>query len=307
MEKNISSSLTVFANFFIDNEERLQRMKDSYRSFEKIQPREWIINIRGKLKLETGEFLKKEIGDKVKIFYLNSTFGWSYDSKKIFINISGEYVLNWIEDHILLAPPKILLNCIKEMDKYNVDQLWYSWFLPTVLSPFDQIEKMNQGSYITCRKIGNLECAKLREFRKKNGNFNDFCIVSAQSIMKKSFFQKVLYSNKPYFKRYPRKTPYDFEKRSKDNVSKEIVHAIPNKELFVSIDDDLHNPGYSLISRGLYENRMSRIELKISENPPLPLRKKIKKIIPKFLLPFILKLIGYSYRTLYTINVIWNK
>ena len=47
MHKDNLISLAIFANFFIDNEERLQRMKDSFKSFESIKPQEWIINIRG--------------------------------------------------------------------------------------------------------------------------------------------------------------------------------------------------------------------------------------------------------------------
>ena len=67
------ASFTVFANFFIDNEERFQRMKDSFYSFKDSEPKQWLINIRGKLKNQAGEFLKKEIGNKANIFYLQSS------------------------------------------------------------------------------------------------------------------------------------------------------------------------------------------------------------------------------------------
>ena len=54
MHKDNLISLAIFANFFIDNEERLQRMKDSFKSFKSIKPQEWIINIRGKYKIDAG-------------------------------------------------------------------------------------------------------------------------------------------------------------------------------------------------------------------------------------------------------------
>ena len=63
-------TLAIFANFFIDNQERLQRMKDSFYSFKEANLNQWVINIRGSLKSQAGEFLKKEIGEKLQLFYL---------------------------------------------------------------------------------------------------------------------------------------------------------------------------------------------------------------------------------------------
>ena len=85
------------------------------------------------------------------------------------------------------------------------------------------------------------------------------------------------------------------------------MHALPKQELFVSIDDDLHQEGYSLISRELYENRISRKKLEILEDPPIKIRSIIKKMIPKKLKKIFLFIIGYFYRIFYTINFFWNK
>ena len=63
-------TLCVFANFFIDNDERFQRMKDSFHSFRDVDPDEWIINIRGRLKKQAGDFLYKNIGNKICLNYL---------------------------------------------------------------------------------------------------------------------------------------------------------------------------------------------------------------------------------------------
>ena len=72
-----------------------------------------------------------------------------------------------------------------------------------------------------------------------------------------------MFSNKPLLKRWPRHLPFDFEKKSNDKAVKSIMHALSNQELFASIDDDHGEPGYSLISRNLYPNRISRVKLKI--------------------------------------------
>ena len=125
-------SLAIFANFFIDNAERLQRMKDSFNSFKEAGPNQWVINIRGSLKYEAGNFLKEELREKLNLFYLQSGRGWLYDSNTIASKINSNYVLFWVEDHILINSPNNLNNCIAEMNKFNVDQLLYSFLISDI-------------------------------------------------------------------------------------------------------------------------------------------------------------------------------
>ena len=120
-------SLAVFSNFFIDNEERYQRMKDSFYSFKDFNPNEWVINIRGKLKNEAGQFLKKEIGDKLNLFYLKNIRGWAHDSRILVKNIKSDFIFFWIEDHILISSIEDFKNCVREMKKFQADQLLYSF------------------------------------------------------------------------------------------------------------------------------------------------------------------------------------
>ena len=53
------TSLVVFANFRIDNEERYLRLKDSFFSFKDISAEKWVINIRGSYKEQTKNFLQE--------------------------------------------------------------------------------------------------------------------------------------------------------------------------------------------------------------------------------------------------------
>ena len=120
--------------------------------------------------------------------------------------------------------------------------------------------------------------------------------------------EELIKSYTEYYTEYITSTlPFDFEKRSKDNFASIIRTAWPTQELFVCIDDDLGKTGYSLISRGLYPDRISRKLLLTKEDKPNQLRKKIKNIIPKILRPFVLFFVGYIYRISYTLNIFWNK
>ena len=296
-------SVAIFSNFFIDNEERFKRMKDSFYSFKDINCKEWFVNIRGRFKYDVAKFLKNQLQDKVHIFHLESKKGWFYDSNEIAKNINASYVFIWVEDHLLIASPDTLNNCISEMKDFNADQLWYSWFMPNIILPYNVVKIDKQGKYISVRKIDGTACAKIREEIKNYSIYrflNDFYIISMTSVMRKDFFMKILTSPKPYLKRWSQMLPFDFEKRSKDNVVPIIKHAISNQELFVPIDDNGNQKGYSLISRGLYPNRVSRESMKVLEfGEKNLLLKCIKKITPK---P-IRKIFLFFRRVFWTIGV----
>ena len=295
-------SLAIFSNFFIDNDERLQRMKDSFFSFRDINPKEWVINIRGSLKYKAGNFLKKELGEDLNLFYLQSKQGWMHDSLMISKKINSDYVFYWIEDHILISSPTDLKNCILEMNEFNVDQLWYSFLTNKIRKNFSIVEPYKLGKYIKIIKLDSKNCSKIRS------SAGEFYTVSSASIFCKNYFMKILSSHKPYLKRFHKDLPFNFEKASKDNIFPVIWHSIPNHEQFVAIDDDRDDPGSCLISRGLYPNRISRVELKSSESGIFSGRKiKLEKIIPKILRAPLIPVLFFISRVYNTINLYWNK
>lgn len=250
-------SLCVFANFFIDNEERLQRMKDSFFSFIDVNPKEWRINIRGRLRAAAGDFLRSHLGERLALFYLESSRGWFYDSKKAMKNASSDYVFFWIEDHICLVSPDVLSAFICEMEEYNVEYSNYSFlhayqnfFTEFGLSPV-------QGSYLSCSTLTTDSFRRINDYLGR-----DFYLVSCTSISKLDVFYRILKSNKPILRRWSHMLPFNFEKLSRDNIFESIRFGQPKIELFCCIDDDHGIEGYSLVSRGRYPQRISRENLK---------------------------------------------
>ena len=100
-------TLTIFANFRLDSEERFLRMKDSFLSFKDIDAERWIINIRGRHKVEAGRFLEAQLGSRLALYQLESPEGWFHDSRIMAATIETEYVFFWVEDHLCLRPDKI--------------------------------------------------------------------------------------------------------------------------------------------------------------------------------------------------------
>jgi hypothetical protein len=293
-------SLTVFANFHINNQERLQRMKDSLNSFLKINPDQYIVNIRGKYRFSAGKHLKKKLNKKLDLSYLHSNRGWSYDSQRISKKINSKYVFFWIEDHLLISSPKIFINCLIEMEKYKADHLLYSFLHDQMRQTFSILPAYKIGKYIKILNLNSDSCSRMNNKFKK-----DFYIVSCTQIFERKLFLKILFSNKPLLKRWPRHLPFDFEKKSKDKVVLNTYFAIPHHELFVPIDDDHGNPGYSLISRKKYPNRISRENLKKLE---FDYKRKYNYFLN--LNGFFKKYVNILYllrRFFYTINLYGNK
>lgn len=253
-------SICIFANFFIDNEERLQRMKDSFQSFCDAKPEEWRVNIRGRLKAEAGDYLRSQIGERLRLFNLESSKGWFQDSVAVMKEANSQYVLFWIEDHICIVNPQELRNAVNEMSGLGVEQLYYSWYLDRYRQGFEINESLATGQFLKCWQIDKSSVNRIKAFLQE-----DFFVVWATCVMPTEIFRAVIRSRKPLLKRWPRFLPFDFEKKFADGVFKEIRCAFPKKELFVAIDDDHRQPNYSLISRGLYPDRISRQKLKALE------------------------------------------
>lgn len=245
------SSLSIFANFRIDSEERLQRMKDSFLSFKDINASKWVINIRGDYKKQAMSFLADQLGTQVISFQLESEQGWFHDSRLMLHEMEGEFVLYWIEDHINLVTDYYIYNdIINEMKIENVEFLPYSFFWTSKRYEFIEKKEMTHFFWL------DLNTANFQLLQKKAPlAYIIFCV----GIFSSDLFKRIVFDDDNWQAiKWPKDTPFNFEKSSHDTHWLPIRIGLPKFELFASIDDDSIEPGSSLISRGLYEARQRR-------------------------------------------------
>lgn len=285
-------SLIIFANFRIDNEERYLRMQDSLASFKDICAYRWVINIRGKFKEQASIFLKTHLGAKLVCSQLESKLGWFHDTRSLLKEIDSDFVLFWLEDHINLASIENYQKILIEMEQNDCDQLTYSWWFQ---------ERKDRYKAIKTSESGNLDYFEInknsaRVVEQNLGSY--FYAVSIPGIFKVDFFKNIIESNHPRLKRWPKVTPFDFEKRSTDALFLNFTYALPKFELFVAIDDNNYSKSkYCLIDRGLYPDRMTRDDLLVCEG-----REKERLPLPEVLkhyfraLATFLKRLGYTLR-----------
>lgn len=286
--------LTIFANFRIDSSERYLRMKDSFLSFKDISSDEWVINVRGKYKKKTLQFLQQYLGEKLYSFELESTKGWLHDTRKMLEKINGDYVLFWIEDHINQVNIEKYDQILAEMKKTNSDHLFYSWF-----GSSNFLENLRNTSLQNIKTL-TINKEIVDKVEKENNSF--FYMISAVSISSIYLFRKIIQSNHPFLKRWPKVTPFDFEKRSTDTEFIPFNLSIPNYELFASIDDNLGIKNSSLIDRGEYPDRVLREELLNEEYSPVKLTQTLKEVLPQNIYKLLSKVYIFFKRVFYTLR-----
>lgn len=258
-------NLTIFANFFIDTEERLQRMKDSYQSLKDIVVEKFVVNIRGGKSIEAARYLRDHINE-INLFMIESSAGWFYDTSKIINHINTPYVLLWIEDHICIAPNAIN-RVVNEMQDCNADVLTYSfWQNGKFLQRYNAIEQKAEENI-----------SWFDHTLQNNSKVKESYIISYASVITRNLFTKII-ADKGSERRWPKNTPFDFEKAPNDLHWLPLRRANPKFELFSPIDDDLGEPGSSLQNKGLYPRRIER-QTYAHENKGPRLIQEFKKIV----------------------------
>jgi len=263
--------ITLIANFNINSRERYLRMIDSYDSIKDLCFSEYVINIRGSYKHIASEFLQHKLElKKFDIHHLESSKGWLHDTLQISRHVTTPLIFVWIEDHIYMNSPEFFRGVVNDMLHHNIDYLEYSWFGGGLLASSFSTLPTSSTHYISYLDYGVEEAMTRNNFYLEN--FNDgVYIISLVSIVGLKLFHRLLSERVPLFLRWPKYTPFNFEKRWDDIYWLPFRLAIPNQELFAPIDDDNHFKGNCLIARGIYPCRVSRNEL-LKYRSPAPIR-----------------------------------
>ncbi len=281
--------MTVFANMMINSDERFEHLKDSFESFKDTSD-DWLINIRGKKRLEVIAWLKERLGEKANFFeLLDESRGWTVNALEMVRQAKNPYVMIWIEDHMYVAPPQYLQNVLMEMAQHKADYLQYSWWMNGLYKQyFDDIER-TRGNSIDTVTIGN------DVWKKWQAEGKNVQLISLLGIFEKNFLIKMLrydrymlpmsvrqsvfrvmsilnkagirFNQKTAYhrinrlmrfkmRRQPIETPHDFEKEPNRYDILPMRTSVSHRELFACMDDD-DDPAHrsSLMTRGMYPVR----------------------------------------------------
>jgi len=235
-------------------------MKDSFLSFEQASIDRWIINARGPLADKALDFLRNNVGERLVDSKIETGRGWFHDTRLMLDSIESDYVLYWIEDQICLCGEDRLNEVLSEMKILNVDYMGYSWFgLGTFRKEFENLPQRA----LNCISVVNYDKAAHKIRRKDSFNLIgiEAAIISLAGIFSKTLFAQLLKERRLFLRRWPKETPFDFERLWNDTSVLPLRYGVPRFEIFCTIDDDNQVPGSSLVSRGLYTETQSREDL----------------------------------------------
>ena len=133
-------NISLFANFRIDSNERLQRMQDSLVSISGVNFLNYVINIRGSYRYEARNFIEHLVTDSLIISTEEDPRGWMDQSLDLSEKLSADRVFIWVEDHIFMSSPKIFLETIEEAFNAGADCLYYSFLTPAITSQYSDLE-----------------------------------------------------------------------------------------------------------------------------------------------------------------------
>jgi hypothetical protein len=250
--------VTIFGNMRIDSRERLLRLRDSLDSLGDPARFTWSLNFRGRYKEQAAAtFLPLiDAGVSVKLFDQKSSGSWRLDSLEMTRSITSNLVLIWLEDHICVGGHRLLWEILRDVQEKDVEIVPYSFFFSG-----EPIRSYPADSSLATPRLRVLDYdsethrSRLRLVQEEGINAQTY-IVSLASIMKKDLFRRLLITPPAVDSNWPRDAPYDIEQPPHATYWLPLRVGVPTAELFASIDDDHGQPGYSLISRGLYPNRV---------------------------------------------------
>jgi len=235
-------------------------MKDSFSSFNQASIDKWIINARGPLADEALQFLRDNVGERLVEYRIETDFGWFHDTRLMLDAIETDYVLYWIEDQICLCGPDFLNEVVSEMKILNVDYMGYSWFgLGSYIAEFCGLFQKS----LNCISVVEYDMQAHKSRIKNSAKLIGIkaAIISLPGIFSKTLFAQLVQDRKFFLRRWPKETPFDFERLWNDTSVLPLKYGVPKFEIFCTIDDDNQVPGSSLVSRGLYTERQSREDL----------------------------------------------
>jgi hypothetical protein len=151
------------------------------------------------------------------------------------------------EDHYLISSPDALNSFIKEcIDEITDIGFVTAWFTYKEFRDrtymLDEFKSGSSGVYTVLSRIpwNFLSIEKPRY------------LVPLVAFFNRDFLVKILLSPRPFWRKYPANSPFDFEQSPWAKWLLPIKIGFSNQELFACIDDDIDVPGTSLQSRNLY-------------------------------------------------------
>lgn len=250
--QNYRKKVVFILNIRLNQEYRINRMLTLLTKIVDYPDAFFSIRVRGNLKLSAYAEIYQLFASKQFInykLYIGDDFKqWKVNTLKQVIDSQGYHFVLLQEDHFLISETKDLANYVNYLISKNVDLGHItSWY--TYLEVRNQIVKFENFIHNDFGITYDLSQSPWRYLGVNKPRY----IVPLVAYFRKDFLIKILCSSRPFWRRYPALSPFDFEQSPNADWFLPALIGFPNKEIFACIDDDIEAIGSSLQSRGLYK------------------------------------------------------
>jgi hypothetical protein len=249
--------ITFIWNVRLNTETRVNRLIDIVTQVSLLKYDCISVRLRGSLRHLASEKISKLIPqEKLMQFDGENYRDWKMNTLEQVLLSDTPYYCVMQEDYLFLSTPNqtnyYLDLCIKNEVDYSM--LHDLNFINTKIN--DSQLKFYDGLESQFIKTYDYNVYNW-DIQAKNYHGS---MIGWPSFFKKSILIKILNSPRPYFKKYPPYSPYNFEMSVKQTWILPIRSAHPVFEVLGCIDDDIRVPKSSLINRGLYPSEVARID-----------------------------------------------
>ena len=240
------ATITVYGNLLINSPEKLDILKDTLPQWVGYWDSDVVLRIRGSLTDETIQFCSS-ISPRVKSLKGSDFLQWRKQTFFDISNLDSDFVMLYLEDHMLSSSPPDSLQLISELATQKIEVFQYSWN-QQYLKITEQLLKCDStiGEVILSTKIDK---TSLKEIMRVESRY----IISLTCIFQRDFLLKLLDSPRPYLRKFDPRSPFDVEQRPNNSWYLPLTFGLPKSELGICVDDDNTVPGSSAMSRGLYK------------------------------------------------------
>ena len=241
--------LTVLWNIYLRDHYKIDRLKESISRLIKVGFYNHALLLRGPLSHEGSLKIQELQVDFPKanltVEFKEKCFDWKMNTLLLLNKNYSTYILLMQEDHLLMDSGDVLLKYISECIEMNIDVSPVSAFR-TYLEQRLQIALKKNSILTEYGTYSILEKGWHKQFDLPR------YAISLVALYNRKLLVEILKTPYPFFKRYPPFTPFDFEQHPSVRWYLPVAFALPNRELFACVDDDIGIPGSSLQNRGLY-------------------------------------------------------
>jgi len=244
-----TDELLIYGNLLINNESKFQALKFTLPGWLNYWQSNCVLRVRGEYSLEVLEFCKAL--DRVRILVGSELIQWRKQTLFDLSSIKCDYVMLYLEDHMIGASPPKSRELISEFYKNGVEIFQYSWF-----QQYDQLRVLLESKNVSCAVHGiyaNIDKQYKNEIRKTKFPW----IVSMTSVFEYNYLLKLLTSNRPYLRKFDPKAPYELEQRPNSSWYLPVVYGLSKDEMGICLDDDNSISNSSAFARGLFKGSIA--------------------------------------------------